>query len=266
MSQNNILVPVNLSEQSLIALEQSYNIAKHTDSVITLLYVGKDPSGEIKAKLDALAREVFEKSGNKAKVLMLKGNVYKQILKTAKKINAVMIILGVNASKKIRNIGNNAFRVVREAACPVITIKGRQHRSGCKNIVLPLDLTRETREKVKQAIEFAKFFGAAVRVVSVRLPKEIRQENKLIAYSHQVKNFIKEKKIDCTIKTLIGTDIAKLVVNYAHEEDADLIMIMTQKEINFKELFVGTVAQKIVNTSDIPVLSIRPMRRGFRSV
>ena len=264
MAQNNILVPISFSEQSVIALEQSYNIAKHTNSVITLLHVGKDVN-DAKEKLDSLAKDASLKSGNKVSTIIAKGNVNKQIIRTAKKIDAMLIIMGFNSSKKISNIGYNAFRVLRESPCPVITIKGRQHRSGCKNIVLPLDLTKETREKVKKAIEFAQFFGSTIRVVSVRMPDEIRHENKLISYSHQVKNFVKEKKIPCTIKTLIGTDIAKLILDYANEEEADLIMIMTQQELNFRELFVGTTAQRIVNLSDIPVLSIRPLSRGYRA-
>ena len=80
-------------------------------------------------------------------------------------------------------------------------------------------------------------------------------------------NFIKGKRVSCTIKTLAGENIAQLIIDYANEVEADLIMIMSQQELNFKELFfIGTTAQKIVNLSDIPVLSIRPMRRGFRSV
>jgi nucleotide-binding universal stress UspA family protein len=39
---------------------------------------------------------------------------------------------------------------------------------------------------------------------------------------------------------------------------ADLIMIMTQQEVGFTDLFISSAAQEIINNSDIPVLSIRP--------
>ena len=52
-----------------------------------------------------------------------------------------------------------------------------------------------------------------------------------------------------------------MMVNYAKEIDADLIMIMSKAELNLKEYFIGTTAQNIISTSDIPVLSIRPMVR-----
>ena len=130
-----------------------------------------------------------------------------------------------------------------------------------ENIILPLDLTKETREKVVKAIEFAKFFNSTIRVISVRLISDRKHENKLIAYSHQVQKYIKSKGVPCTIKTLEGKDIARLIIDYANEEKGDLIMIMSQQEMTIKDLFVGTTAKKVVNLSQIPVLSIRPAKR-----
>jgi nucleotide-binding universal stress UspA family protein len=180
--------------------------------------------------------------------------VHDQILKAAEKLNAIVIVLGFKSFKGV-------MKLLEESTCPVITIKGKEHHNGCKNIVLPLDLTEATREKVSKAIEFAKFFGSTIHIISVLLHKEKSQEKKLITYSRQVQRFIKDKRVPCTMKTLEGEDIAKLVIDYAHEVKADLLMIMSQREFNLKNLFVGTTAQRIVELSEVPVLSIRPMRR-----
>jgi nucleotide-binding universal stress UspA family protein len=254
MSTNNLLVPIDFSAQSLIALGQSYNLAKYTGSTITLLHVSSKADKEAKGKLDKLAEEVHTQSGLKTNILIAKGDAYEQIVKTAKKINALFIVTGFSSSKDMK-------KLIRKSSCPVLTIKGKSHRNGCENIILPLDLTKETREKVSKAIEFAKFFNSTIRVIAVRLVADRKRENKLIAYSHQVQKYIKSKQVPCTIKTLEGNDISRLVLDYAREEDADLIMIMSQQEISIKELFVGTTAQKIVNLSDIPVLSIRPTKQ-----
>ena len=260
MSQSNILIPIDFTSQSLIALEQSYNLAKHTNSALTILYVEEDAEND-KIKIDKLAREVEKKSGLPVSVIAAKGNIYKEIVRVAQKINALVIIMGIESSIKIANIGNNEFRLLRESKCPVITIKGKSHHNGCKSIVLPLDLTHSSREKVSKAIEFAKFFNSTIHLISVRLKKDKSHEKKLISYSQQTQKFIREKGVPCTAKTLEGNDIAKLVLSYSHEVNADLIMIMSKSEVSIKELFVGTTAQKIVNLSDIPILSIRPMRR-----
>ena len=151
--------------------------------------------------------------------------------------------------------------MVRESKHPVITIRGKVHRDGCKTILLPVDLSKETRDKVKKAIELAKIFKSDIRVISILTSNEEDEENKLISYSNQVWKFIKEQGIRCTIKTLRGKDIPKMIKNYGYEVDADLILIMTKAELSLKEIFIGTVAQRVINESDIPVLSFRPVIR-----
>ena len=156
--------------------------------------------------------------------------------------------------------------MVRESKHPVITIRGKVHRNGCKNILVPLDLTKETREKIDRAVELAKLFGADIRVVSVLSQKDEESENKLISYSNQVWKHIKDQGVRATIKTVRGSDISKIVMDYAYEVEADLILIMSKDKLNLKEFFLGTTAQRIINESEVPVLSIRPIERKDTTV
>ena len=96
----------------------------------------------------------------------------------------------------------SASQMVRECPCPVITIRGREQRDGCENILMPIDLSRESREKVDMAIEFAKYFGAAIRVLGIYSLKDEKYENQLHAYVHQVKQYIKSKGVTCSNKTM----------------------------------------------------------------
>src|ERR1022692_3485971 len=165
MSHKKILVPIDFSDQSHIALDQSYNLAREYKAEITLLYViedngfiskffSKQQDEEIKKQVEEnlkkLASEVEKKTGIHVSTMVARGSVYEKIAEVADMINALFIIMGANGTINVRKqfIGSNALRVVREANVPVITIRGQQHRNGCKNIVLPLDLTKETREKV----------------------------------------------------------------------------------------------------------------------
>ena len=282
-SANKILVPVDFSEQSLIALEQSYNLAREYNAEITLLHVieesgalsnffskqqHEDLKKNIQKELDALAADVEKKSKVKVNTLVAKGTIYEKISEVAELINATMIVMGTNGDegKRKRFIGSNALRVVRESSVPVITIKGKHHRSGCKNIVLPLDLSKETREKVTKAIEFSKLFhGATIRVVSVLFTTDEFVVNRLTRQLGQVKTFLEKEGIECTaeiIKGIKGEEtLAENILEYAVKVEGDLIMIMTQQEVDFTQYFIGSSAQEIINHSKIPVLSIRPLHK-----
>lgn len=282
-STNKILVPLDFSEQSLIALEQSYNIAREYNAEITLLHVIEETGmiskffsnqqhDEIKRnvqrELDKLAADIEKKTKVKANTLIAKGAIYEKIAEVAELINTTMIIMGTNGDegKKKRFIGSNALRVVREASVPVITIKGKHHRKGCKNIVLPLDLSKETREKVTKAIELSRLFhGAIIRVVSVLFTTDEFVVNRLTRQLGQVKTFLEKEHIECTAEIIKGTKghetLAENILEYAQKVDGDLIMIMTQQEVDFTKYFIGSSAQEIINHSKIPVLSIRPLTK-----
>ena len=285
---NKILVPTDFSEQCNIALEQSYNLAREYNAEITLLYVIED-SGmlaklfskeqhddlrkNIQEQLDKLAANAENESKITVNTLIAKGVVYEKISEVAELIGATMIIMGTNGGEglKKRFIGSNALRVARESKIPLITIKGKQHRKGCKNIVLPLDLTKQTREKVNKSIELSKLFhGAAVRVVSVLFTTDEFLVNRLTRQLGQVKTFLEKEGVECTaeiIKSIKSKEtLAQNILEYANQVDGDLIMIMTQQELEFTKYFIGSAAQEIIHHSTIPVMSITPIERKDTSL
>jgi nucleotide-binding universal stress UspA family protein len=284
--KSKIVVPMDFSEQALIALGQSYNLAREYDAEILLLHVMEEGGilpkivtakhlaevkKDIQKRLDKIADDTSKKSKISVDTMIAKGKVYEKIIEVADMVGALMIIMGTNSRKKLRArfIGSNALRVVREATCPVITIKGKHHREGCKNIVLPLDLTKETKDKVRQAIEVAKLgsFKAAIRVVSVLQGKDEFLVNRLTRQLDQVKAFIQKQGVECTaeiIKTTKGEDtLAQCILDYANKVDGDLLIIMTQQEANFTRMFIGSTAQEMVNNSEIPVMSIIPKMHKY---
>ncbi|MEP7262879.1 MAG: universal stress protein [Bacteroidota bacterium] len=280
--QNHIVVPVDFSEQSIIALGQTYNLARITGSDITLVYVIDSTllsnvmnlftSHEtqesllrtgIQTELDKLAVEAFTNSGISIKTRIEKGKIYEEIVKVAEELSAAFIIMGTSGESTIKKkfIGSNAVRVINEAHCPVITIKGKEHRKGCKTIVLPLDFRRETKEKVVKCIEIARFFSSAVKVISVIDTSDEFLVNKLTRQMDQVTEFISSHQLKVTGELVHGKDIAEEILIYAKKSEADLIMIMTQQELIWTEYFIGTASQEIINNSEIPVCSIRPIER-----
>jgi len=274
-----ILIPIDFSEQSIIALEQSLRLATFYRAEITLIYVIEEGGGmlklfskgeqanekEIEAKLADLAAISSKKYNIKINTVIAKGDMLEKILETADKIGAKFIIIGSYSSDdklQKKTIGGSAIRIVKEAACPVITIKGKSNRAGCKNIVLPIDMTKESREKVKNAIDFAKLYGSTIRVVSILYHLDKDSAFRLSKQVEHVKHFITEAGVPCTVALLRDVQpkhtVADSIIEYADKIQADLIMIMTQQEDEMKPLFKDSAAHEIIDKSDIPVMSIVP--------
>jgi nucleotide-binding universal stress UspA family protein len=274
-----ILVPIDFSEQSLVALNHAEEIAKTLKGTLLLLHVHVEQGiitsffsaeeddkvkVEIWNRMNALCDDVEKRSGIRTSPLVASGKVYEEIVRLAEITGATFIVMGTNGSETIKKrfIGSNALRVVKESRVPVISIKGKPEHVGFNTIILPLDLTKETREKVNKAIELSRNFNAEVKVVSILMTDDEDVVTKLKLQMNQVHNFLERAEVKFSTEMIhvpVGRDnLGEEVVRYAHDNGGDLIMIMTQQETNFTELFIGSAAQEVINNAAIPVCSIVP--------
>lgn len=273
---NKILVPIDFSEQSLIALSQSYNLANKINAQLILLYVIEEVNpmvkrlykelneirGAVESNLKNLAEEKTKETGLQISVQIEEGKIYNKIVEVAQNEKVNFIVMGTKGNLNSKFIGSNANKVVKTAPCPVITIKGKNHKVGCDKIVLPLDLSKETSDKVAKAIEIAKLFRADIYIVSILKTGKEEIVNKLKEQLYIVRKHIERENIKCVaevVKILKSEEsLANAVIKYAEKIEADLLMIMTQQEKDIKELFIGSKAKEVINNSEIPVLSIQP--------
>ncbi len=285
-STSKILVPIGFSDQSIYALDQACNLAKIKNSKIVLLSVIEDlsvlqslfiddQSHELQKKVNNKLNDIAKKYSNKYNIyietMVAKGKVYNQINEVAEMISADLIIMGTDGTPKgrvKRFIGSNAERVVRSSHCPVITLKGSKNQERCDNIILPLDLGKETKEKVTHALQYARYWGATIRIVSILLKDNKEIEKKLINTLKQVEKFITEAGVSCTAELVKGDKkitLGNFIINYQNKYNSSLIIIMTKKEELSLSANLSVTARYIIYNSEIPVMSIRPKKRNYRT-
>tara|TARA_B100000886_G_scaffold340317_1_gene309147 strand:+ start:2490 stop:3374 length:885 start_codon:yes stop_codon:yes gene_type:complete len=280
-SKDIILVPIGFTDQSLVALQQAVIVAKHTNSELFLLSVVEMPTAlqmifsdyeekqkHFKQKLRDNLLELsnkYCKGVSNVKCLVSSGKIYEEITDIAESLGASLIVMGTDGTPKDikkKFIGSNANKVVRSAPCPVITIKGKSIKNTCDVIALPLDLNKETREKVTNAIQFARLFNSKVRAFSVSFSDDDESiKSKLNSTLYQVSEFITSRGVKCStdlVEISSSASFSSSIVKYSEDIKADLIMIMTKGEENLDLNFLGSNARKLINKSDIPVMSIRP--------
>jgi nucleotide-binding universal stress UspA family protein len=276
--KNKIIVPLDFHEQSMIALEQTRGIARFMKAEIIILYIieatdiissmfrkevqEKKIYEEVKIRLEELAASTSEKFGLPVSIRIERGKVHDQILRVSEEVSARFIVMGKNDTDEgfKRFIGQNTSHVIANSDCPVITIKGKEHNLGVKNIVLPLDLTKKTREKVFNAVSFGLHFNSAIWMVSVLTGGVSITRSRIYAKMKKAKSMIEENGVPCNIKLFKRTEKPdyEIIIKYALNIDADLIMIMTHRESDFRDHYIGTFAHEIINRSDIPVMTMIP--------
>lgn len=283
--KNTILIPVDFSDIAMHALDHAINVAKHFNNNLALLYVieeglfsgllGKNEKQEqlIKeaatTRMERLSIDIKTQHGIDCNIYVRSGKIYKLVTEMVDELKCDSVIMGSNGASGLGQIiGSNSSRTIMHSKVPVIVVKSAQTSNVYKNIVFPVDLTIESRQKVKWAIHLGKSYGSTIRLFSFKTNDELL-DAKIEGALHQMESMLQENGVSYTtfIKEKLEGNFADETIKYAESIDADLLMIMTQTEDkDFKELVFGTYAQQIVNTSQrIPVMCINPTKTGMIS-
>ena len=277
-----ILVPIDFTEITLVAFDQAIKLAKVMGAEVTLInvsedhgffnkYISSSESEEHKKEMEKQLKELASNhsdSGVEIHTMTAHGKIYDKINEVAEMISATLILMGTSGSLGLMKfIGSNTLRVIRESKIPVISVKGTEIAEGLSSILLPLDLTKETKDKVSKAIWLSRLYGnARIDIVSVNSSSDSFIKNKIKRQEKQVQEFLRSKGIESTHSTIAeskGKSIAESIIEYSKTVNAGLIMIMTQQENDITEMFIGSSAQAIINGSEIPVMSVVPGKHKY---
>jgi nucleotide-binding universal stress UspA family protein len=265
-----IIVPIDLSDESLNGLNLALMLATKTGANILMVHViGKNTGDnyEQMEKENQLARSKFEGILQKYKekinsnftlsYVIKEGKIFNEIADQADKFEDVITVLSTHGTSGFEElfIGGNAYKITSHSRNPVITVRRSKIPLNIDNIVLPLDITFQTREKVPYTAELAKLFGSKIHLITIRLSNLKSIEKKLHQYGEQVALYLESHKISCSVEHLHGGNLTDLTLDYAQSVDADLISIMTEQEKSASNLLLGNFAHQMINKAFIPVLS-----------
>lgn len=268
-----IIVAIDFSKCSLHALEYAIQLANKIDSNILLVWVDNTRSDEsvYTSPLDTSRKEINENfeeiiekyspSLDKGEITfkIRKGKVHIELANQAKYSDAMLVVSGTHGVTGFEEfwIGSNAYRIVTYAPCPVITVRANYEFSDkMDKIILPIDSTLETRQKIPFSVKWAKIFNSEIHVLSLYSTSIKAVKNRVDNYSQQVVKFLEEENVNYKLATMDAENITNATIKYANEVNGDIIAIMTEQETTTSNLFLGAYAQQMVNHSPIPVLSI----------
>jgi nucleotide-binding universal stress UspA family protein len=270
------LVAVDFSNCSVNALMHAAQLAYLTNSRIemiwvnnpkkTKVYVAESEStgliNEMNVQFKHLADELLAKyPGLKVDYLIREGKVYKEIGLQADESKSQLIVAGTHGQIGLEKLcmGSNVYRIVSTAQCPVLTVRvGAPVSDQLKTIILPIDSTVETREKVTIAAELAHSSHAKVIVLKLYSTDVVEVRDSVDIYAQQVLDYLREEAVEATMDETEAKNLTVTTIEYAARVNANLIIIMTEQEKKVANFLIGNFAHQMMNTSPIPVLSVRP--------
>ncbi len=144
-----------------------------------------------------------------------------------------------------------------------------------KKILFPVDLSEVTPKLVPYVKEMAATFDAEVHLLFVARilqhftsiyvphPSISKFEAEIVEGAEKkLQEFVEEQfeTDSCTARVVLG-DPAEEILNYAQAEGIDLIIIGTHGRKGLERIIFGSVAERVVKKSPVPVLTVNPYRR-----
>lgn len=260
-----ILVPTDFTRVADCAMNHAMKVAERTGAEVYLLHVvgNKDDADEARAKLDLELKRAHQWN-EKLQVFKLVrvGSIYDDIGDAAAEIGAGLIIMGTHGMRGMQFItGSRALRVITGSKIPFIVVQERNIKAdGYRDIVVPLDLHKETRQKLTLVAEMAVTFGSKVHLVTPKEDDEFLHKQ-LMNHIKFAEHYLAERQVAHTahIADSDSSGFVQSVIRYAVQHDADMIAIMNLSQGNiFGVLGVPYEQEVIANEAMIPVMCMNP--------
>ncbi len=263
--KNLIVVPWDFTPVASNALAHAAKISRMVGNEITLLHIvetgiSQKALAERRARLQRAAEEGSKKYNIALAWQITKGSIFHAIAEFANENEASLVIMGTHGMKGMQKLtGSWALKVMVKSKTPFIVIQDPpSDQEKYHDIVFPVDFRSENKEKMKMAIFMGKYFDSKIHMfVAGTNDKNLAKKTK-VNLNFAIKYLI-QNNIEYKIHTVPKKNFAQQTIDFAQEINADLILIITTKNITFADYTFGASEQFIIaNSSRIPVICVNP--------
>lgn len=283
-----ILVPTDFSKIAQTAVSVAADIAKRSGATLTLLHVIEEASsgggsfsvaGQVNLEGDMEDRLFMLKMIERAKKLMektatdpkLEGIKIKRELRIGSPFHGMttiitehkvdLVVMGTSGQSALEEmvIGSNTEKVVRHAACPVLTVHGRPGTKNFKDIVYATAMNKDEEVFSRFVKRAQEMYDSTVHLVRINTPSNfqrdvvVRKAMEDFAMKLQLKKF--------TINIFNDLSEEEGIVYFADSIDADMIAMATHGRTGFAHVLAGSIAEDVVSHSKRPVLTFVTKRK-----
>jgi nucleotide-binding universal stress UspA family protein len=189
-----------------------------------------------------------------------------------------LLIMGVRgANSQVPRVGAVAAKCVRKVPVDVLLV-GEDRAGPFKHVLACVDFSENSARAVRAALQIAEKDGAALDCVHVYQPAPIASlsygelamvppvidheilERCKVEFESFLAPLIKDAKVPVDTHVMIRISIREAIQDHVLNSHADLVVLGTRGKGGFRELIIGTTAERIITQAPCSVLAIKPER------
>lgn len=277
-----ILVPTDFSKTAQMAVDVARDIAKKSGATLILLHVIEEMSsgnssfsvtGQMNLESDMEDRLFMLKMIERAKKLMekaatdpkLEGVKVKRELRIGSPFHGMtsiiseqkvdLVVMGTAGRSDIQTmvIGSNTEKVVRHAACPVLTINKKPRTNNFKHIVYATSMNKDEEVFSRFVKRAQEMYNSTIHLVRVNTPGNFQRD---VVVQAAMEEFAQKLQLkNYTVNIFNDLSEEEGIVYFADSIGADMIAMATHGRTGFAHLLAGSIAEDVVSHGKRPVLT-----------
>ena len=283
-----ILAATDFSTRSNRALRQAGLLAQPGRAQLHIVHVVDDDQPEELVRLEKREAErvlneqagsMPELSGVQAQLMVVTGDPFDGILKTAAEVNADLIVMGSHRKQLLLDIfvGTTIERVIRKGSFPVLMVNHEAQRKYDK-VVAAVDMSDASANAVRVALSTglisdkgATLLHAFVAVAQGKLSVAGTDQHSIDSYIASER----QRALDEVAAFLVANDLRRIRWTLRVEEGGpgevisravaqmhpDLLVMGTEGRSALRKLLIASVTDEALRSLNVDILAVPPKRR-----
>lgn len=280
-----ILFPTDGSEAADEVLEHVLDLAVGVEATLYVLNVAdtnRDSVATIEGQVvdvlvdegeeivDAAADRARERGVN-VETEVLQGDPYRTIVDYADTRDVGLIAMPARGRRGLDRflLGSVTERVIRQSDVPVLTIRPDDDvdlRTPYRNVLVPTDGSESANAALAAGIGVASASGGALHLLHVVEESGFglgfgaddeaveAEANETLETAAQTAT---EESIESVTTAIERGSVHEEILAYVGDNDVDLVVVGTHGRTNLDRYLLGSVAEKLVRSSPVPVMTVR---------
>lgn len=285
MQIQNVIIPLDGSEDAEITLPYGFEIAQISNAKIHLISVDESGSADTtnlyqsyQSLLETRLQQEHPKLNRSWQIHLKKGKAVDEIANFTKTINDAILVISAHGASGLgaAQIGKTANKLLNSTDKPVLLIKSKapEQKSLIGRVLVPLDGSGVGQAAIDLVSAMAPVLRAEIVLIQVVEPvRYMPSIDGLGAYTMPINdNEIEQEAVSflerraeelrhqgLSVSTVVKTGAAtELILNYAAENNIDLIAMSTHGLSGLSRWVFGSVTEKIIQYGTTPVLVVHP--------
>jgi len=283
-----ILAATDFSTRSNRALRQAGLLAQPGRAQLHIVHVVDDDQPEELVRLEKREAErvlneqagsMPELSGVQAQLMVVTGDPFDGILKTAAEVNADLIVMGSHRKQLLLDIfvGTTIERVIRKGSFPVLMVNHEAQRKY-ENVVAAVDMSDASANAVRVALSTglisdkgATLLHAFVAVAQGKLSVAGTDQHSIDSYIASER----QRALDEVAAFLVANDLRRIRWTLRVEEGGpgevisravaqmhpDLLVMGTEGRSALRKLLIASVTDEALRSLNVDILAVPPKKR-----